>query len=58
MNKMARENIVTKLKRGGGGNEKTWRPDGMGESEEACLTITTKRYKSFIEICFEVHDIA
>ena len=79
MNKMARENIVTKLERGGGGggggekkgnqrggggggggggNEKTWRPDGMGESEEACLTITTKRYKSFIEICFEVHDIA
>ena len=31
---------------------------GMGESEEACLTITTKRYKSSIEMCFEVHDIA
>ena len=32
----------------GGGSEKTSPPDGMGESEEACLTITTKRYKSLI----------
>ena len=37
---MVRENIVTKLERGGEGgggwgNEKTSRPDGMGESEEA-----------------------
>ena len=68
MNKMVRENIVTKLEREGamrkhgdqirGGSEKTWQPDGMGESEEACLTITTKRYTSLIEICFEVYDIA
>ena len=38
MNKMVKENIVTKLERegeGGWGNEKTLRPDGMGESEEA-----------------------
>ena len=55
---MVRENIVTKLEGRGWGNEKTSRPDGMGESEEACLTITTKRYTSLIEICFEVHDIA
>ena len=59
MNKMVRENIVTKLERGGGwGNERTWRPDGMEESEEACLTITTKRHKSLTEICFEVNGIA
>ena len=61
MNKMVRENIVIKLERGGGaggGDERTWRPDGMGESEEACLTITTKRYKPLIEIRFEVHGIA